>query len=461
MDWKSIKDKVKQVADTVTELAKDSSQKAVETCISDDELDSSERSGQKSLNNEGTVKKCSSLISSALPHKRDETIESEENELVIDSVDSLNSYLQKLQSEASPAITMALQSQLQMLKHVQSPTMTLMAIDNIMVCLYKGLKAAESAEAKEELREIFTSLLQSFIFVSEARLKYEIDSNREESIHLLSEAGDLLMHSVESAAMMVVPVAAGATTMQKAVKKALPTMTNVLSTKSEQKTFLGRLIMVKGKKAVVEEKKRDFDKTLNFIFETLDRYAELVGPSIQLHGMLSRYAEGLAERYAIAQYTAVSKQISEKESSLLDAFVETSEMYFAGGVKNAIPTLFNTLAQVIKTPQKMDYDSVANLKRMLTSELENNNIELAKIESDIVRIDEEKRGLSFFQKGRKDELEVKLTKLNAAKERIMTAILDVQKRINIVSDIIDPANDDIKQYEMKLRGIVQKFEMEL
>ena len=74
------------------------------------------------------------------------------DESVIDSVDSLGGYLQSLQPEASPAVMMALQSQLQVLKYVQSPTMTLMAVDNIMVCLHKALKLAEDEIKKEALK---------------------------------------------------------------------------------------------------------------------------------------------------------------------------------------------------------------------------------------------------------------------------------------------------------------------
>ena len=143
---------------------------------------------------------------------------------VIDSLDGLNNYLHALQPDASPAVTMALQSQLQVLQYVQSPTMTLMVVDNVMVMLHKALKSAESDEQREALRESFASLLQSLIFVTEARLRYEVDSNKEESVRLLADAGDMLMNSVSSTAMMVVPVAAGVK-----VGKALPRMVNVLS----------------------------------------------------------------------------------------------------------------------------------------------------------------------------------------------------------------------------------------
>ena len=227
-----------------------------------------------------------------------ECVSKEKTELVIDSVDSLSRYLSALQSEASPSVMMALQSQLQILKYVQSPTMTLMAIDNIMVCLHKGLKNAKDNAEKEQLKESFVSLLQSFIFVTEARLRYEVETDKKESMQLLTDAGDMLMSCVSSTVMMVVPVAAGVK-----LGNALPKMMNVLASSGEQKSFLGRLIAVKGKKALIEEKKQEFHKTLNYIFDTLGNYADLIGPSIQLHGMLKRYADGLVEQYSTSRIT--------------------------------------------------------------------------------------------------------------------------------------------------------------
>ena len=45
----------------------------------------------------------------------------QEGEIAIDSVDALSCYLNSLKPEASPSVMMALQSQLHILKYVQSP----------------------------------------------------------------------------------------------------------------------------------------------------------------------------------------------------------------------------------------------------------------------------------------------------------------------------------------------------
>jgi hypothetical protein len=389
-----------------------------------------------------------SSISNSLERRK------EADEHTIDSVDSLTRYLQQLQPDASPSVVMALQSQLQMLKFIQSPTMTLMAIDNIMVCLHKGLQKAEHEEAKESLREVFTSLLQSFIFATEARLRYEIESNREESVRLLADAGDLLMSSVSSTAMMVVPVAAGVK-----MGHTLPKMVNVLASNAEQKSFLGRLILAKGKKTVIEEKKQEFDKTLNYIFETLDQYGESVGPSIQLHGMLKRYADRLVENYALAQYSTVAKSINEKEDGRLNSLLGSVEKtVMAEDDASFVHMLFSTLSQATKSPTKHDYESVRNIKRSLQSELKNYEMELAKIDADIANTTTEIQGLSMLQFSRKGLLQQQLDTHLVSRRTLEATVLDCQQRITIVGDIIDPVNEKVEQYSNNLYRIVKKFE---
>lgn len=389
-------------------------------------------------------------VKSSKPSKVEKTESSTD---VIDSLDGLSNYLHALQPDASPAVTMALQSQLQVLQYVQSPTMTLMVVDNVMVMLHKALKSAESDEQREALRESFASLLQSLIFVTEARLRYEVDSNKEESVRLLADAGDMLMNSVSSTAMMVVPVAAGVK-----VGKALPRMVNVLSAQNEQKGFLARLIMVKGKKAIIEEKKAEFDKTLNYIFDTLDSYAELIGPSIQLHGMLKRYADGLLERYKMAQYDIVAKRISENEGSRLEKFANTATQCLeTTDESTGIKLLIKSFADLTHTRKVLDYDSVSNILRALHNELEGYEAQNRQIDDYIIAAESELKSASFLQFGRKNELQTKIEQYRSLKLSIDNQILDCRHRINIVSDIIEPINESIQQYEEHLQQVVQKF----
>lgn len=390
----------------------------------------------------------------SLSHLKSKSNEvSESAETVIDSVDSLNGYLSSLQTDASPAVMMALQSQMQVLKYVQSPTMTLMAVDNVMVCLYKALKDVENDQQKEVLCESFASLLQSFIFVTEARLRYEIDSNKDEAVRLLADAGDMLMSSVSSTAMMVVPVAAGVK-----IGHALPKMVNVLAEQNTQRSFLGRLIMAKGKKAIIEEKKAEFDKTLNYFFDTLDSYAELIGPSILLHGMLKRYADGLLERYKIAQYESVARKISEKEGSRLESFADTAtQALTTTDEATGIKLLFKAFSQVTQTRKVMDFDSISNIGRSLQSELEGYKAQIAQIDEYIAAVEAELKATSLLQFGRKSELQTKIEQYRQQRLVVEQEMLNCRQRMNIVGDILEPVNEDIRQYEEHLQRVVEKY----
>lgn len=395
----------------------------------------------------------SSIIGTSESKEENSKDSKNEDKQTIDSVESLDNYLQGLQEGASPAVLMALQSQLQLLKHVKSPTMSMMAIDNIMVCLYKSLKAAESTQAKEELREVFASLLQSFIFVSEAQLKYEVDSNKEESVRLLAEAGDMLMSSVSAVSSIAIPAVAGVK-----VGKTLPKMVNILASNSAQGSFFSRLILVKGRKDIIEEKKREFDKTLNFIFETLDKYAELIGPSILLYGMLNRYAHGLVERYSMEQYKSVSKSISNVESERLDFLVVKNDTPTSSS-PNPFSMLFSSLAQNTDTQERYNYESMLSIKRTLQSDLKNKESRLEKINNEKTAVEEEINSCNILQIGKKKTLQSELDEINTRYITTLSDVEEINDRIRFVADIIDPIDQKIEDYRTKLYGTVEKFEL--
>lgn len=408
--------------------------------------------GIKNFDLNKTIDSISNIASSVLGTSEEEA---KETPKTIDSIDSLGDYLQGLQEGASPAILMALQSQLQLLKHVKSPTMSMMAIDNIMVCLYKSLKSAENTQLKEELREIFASLLQSFIFVLESQLKYEIDSNKEESVRLLAEAGDMLMSSVSAVGSIAIPAAAAAKGVK--IGAALPKMVNVLASSNEQGSFLSRLILVRGRKDIIEEKKREFDRTLNFIFETLDKYATLIGPSIVLHGMLNRYAHGLIERYSMEQYKSVSKSISDVESERLDSLVVKNDAPTTSSV-NPFTMLFSQLSQNTDTQERYNYESMLSIRRTLQSDLKNKESKLEKIAAEITELEEAISKCSILQLSKKKNLQVELETLNKKYNRALSNVEEVNERIRFVADIIEPIDKKIEDYRTKLYKTVEKFE---
>jgi hypothetical protein len=243
---------------------------------------------------------------------------------------------------------------------------------------------------------------------------------------------------------------------------ALPKMVNVLASNTEQNGFLGRLIMAKGKKAQIEEKKQEFDKILCYIFETLDNYSELIGPSIQLHGMLKRYADGLVDRYTKEQYASVAKQINEKEAGKLEALIDTtSQAITSDNETTGIKLLLKAVSQFTKPASTIDYMSVRNIKRSLQCDLEGYMTQNDKLKKDIHATEEILRNTSLLQFGKKSKLQERISNLQAERNSLEQTILDFERRINVVSTIIDPVDENIEVYSANLQRIVEKYKYNL
>jgi hypothetical protein len=345
---------------------------------------------------------------------------------------------------------LALKSQMQVLQYVQSPTMTMMAIDNVLTCLYKSLQSAGSDKEKEALRDSYSSLIQSFIFVNEAQLRYEIEEDKQETINLLSQAGNMLSSSVQTVASM----ATGG------VVDSIPKIANVLAKNDEQDSFLGKLIKAKGKKEMIEEKKMSFDETLMYIFETLGNYAQLIGPSIQLHGMLKRYADGLVKRYQSAQYESAIKKLNGNDISQIEALLGEEALQnkekgsaIVGGVK----TLFKMVSDVV-APTVYDYEALNEVKTKLENNLKGYEAQIEKLSSDIETARTELEQSSSFNFSRNSKLKGIIESSEVEKNKRKQLVLDCRQRIELIDKITEPIKDGIVQFETKLRNIVDKFE---
>ena len=132
------------------------------------------------------------------------TDEDDENTIVvINSAKDLTKWIHSMSLSASPSTALLLQSYLQVLNYVSSPATTGMMVDNLIVCLYKSLELTTSEPESKLLRDSFASLLQSVVFIAEARVQYEISNNQDESMNLVLNANNMLAQSVSSTAMLV------------------------------------------------------------------------------------------------------------------------------------------------------------------------------------------------------------------------------------------------------------------
>lgn len=133
-----------------------------------------------------------------------------EKPVVINTLSDINNWFDSLSglTPVSFSASQALQSQMQILKYIQSPTLTGMAIDGILAALIKALKNAKDEVERENVRDAYCGILQCFMFFSEAKFRYEIDQDKKESYQLLASAGEMLGQSVFNVATLAFPAAA-------------------------------------------------------------------------------------------------------------------------------------------------------------------------------------------------------------------------------------------------------------
>lgn len=377
--------------------------------------------------------------------------------LQINTLEQMTDWVRQLQTEASGPALQALQSQLQVLRYVESPSMTSMALDNILVALHKSLKEAEEPRQRELLQETFASLLQSFVFMSEARLQHEIESNQKQTIQLLSEAGDFLANSVLQVTTLVATGGASAVVQgASTVARVMPVVNNVMAATGVQKSFLGRLISAKGKKAEIEARKTNFYKSIEYMFDTLDRYAELIGRSIQLHGMLKRYADQLIDRFSHNEIEAVQKTISEQEVAELEALtgkVKDKESFLVAGFK----MLAEGVKQATQKEVKLTFDKVQGMQRQLQSKVDEATTHIAYYEKEIRERETEIEGLGMLQMGRKKKLREEIDTLRQQIQQAEIDQLNAQNRLHTVEVIVRPVVERVDAYRQRLYQTVEKF----
>lgn len=377
--------------------------------------------------------------------------------LQINTLEQMTDWVRQLQNEASGPALQALQSQLQVLRYVESPSMTSMALDNILVALHKSLKEAEEPRQRELLQETFASLLQSFVFMSEARLQHEIESNQKQTIQLLSEAGDFLANSVLQVTTLVATGGASAVVKgASTVARVMPVVNNVMTATGVQKSFLGRLISAKGKKAEIEARKTNFYKSIEYMFDTLDRYAELIGRSIQIHGMLKRYADQLIDRFSHNEIEAVQKTISEQEVAELEALtgkVKDKEGFLVAGFK----MLAEGVKQATQKEEKVTFDKVQGMQRQLQSKVDEATTHIAYYEKEIRERETEIEGLGMLQMGRKKKLREEIDTLRQQIQQAEIDQLNAQNRLHTVEVIVRPVVERVDAYRQRLYQTVEKF----
>lgn len=249
--------------------------------------------------------------SKEMASEQNQTISDASGCLVIQSEVQMEAWLSSISTKTqSPAILKIIDAQMQVIKFVKAPSLLGMVLDNMIAVLYQTLREASSSKEKTDVRETISLMIQNLIFLSDAQLHYAIDRNKQEAKQLLSTAGDMLAKSVALAATL----AAGPTVTAGVVIK------NIFATEEMQNGFFGRLIGWIIDKQQIEQRKEDFNIALKNLFDTFDKYSTLIGPSIQIHGMLHRYEKPLVSIYSSKAYASLYHQFIKDMRIILADF---------------------------------------------------------------------------------------------------------------------------------------------
>lgn len=407
----------------------------------------------------------------------------------IESKEQMEKWLGALAPSASQGIGQLLQTQQEVLNNVFTASLGGMTIDNMLFSLQKALQCATSEQEVTIIRDNFCMMLQNFVFINEAKLEYAIDQNRMAAIDLLGQAGGKMMQCAVNIGMAVINTAAqggtqliassiqntinlnAATTQTNiaqiahgaasniasketanklgmdAVRNALsqtsaspvpqvsaPIIRNPFEGEDSEKMF-AELLKTMGKKKFYEEKRAEFDKMMHNLFPTLDRYFDLIGPSILICELLDRYSEKLVKEFEIIRYTGIISRIKDfrPPKKFLAKAPPTDYDYV-----RALEIETTATAKAAEKALKMEREELEEYKR----ELDNMGI--------VIRAEAKQRKAEIQAKIKAQEEEVK------RQRDIMENATNVDYKLQ---QILAPIKADVDAYRAKLKAVVDKYDI--
>lgn len=387
----------------------------------------------------------------------------DEGPKVIDSIAKAEYWLEDLDVSSQPSLTQVIKTQLSILKTVQSPTMTGMMIDNIVLCLDKSLKSA-GEEEKEKLREIFAQMIQNHLFLAEAKLKFAMDRNKETAAILLQSCGDMFSETFGNIASLAASQGTGKVRFA-----------NLFATKEVQKGFFSNLgAWINGKK-VLEESKKEFLVLVDDLFKTLDKYQYLFGPSIVINGLLSKYKRVLIDGFTEEKMAPVKNRLTQGDVNMMNSLVdEVSTSISDIGLTGLTPMgIFQTASKLVSSVSKfvidknvkkkaaeLDVHSFCTMCNAYSSHIVEMKKLVAEEENKLAELCNAKEEIGFFKFGQKAKANEKIEEQKAILDGIKEKLDDSEEKLRQLKEKF-PEADSIKQsideYSAELERIEAKY----
>ena len=386
-----------------------------------------------------------------------------DGKLIVSTMDGMKTWLTNLGKDTTPALMQTLQTQLQVLKFVQSPSLTGMALDNMILCLDKAIKSSTNPEEQANIKEAFASMLQNYFFMLEANLKCAQLKNKQESAELLTQAGEMLSDAVTKTAMVV---ANNTIDMSRTVVK------NVFESPEVQSGYIKKLFTWIGDKKILKKKEEEFYKTLEMLFETFDENSNLLGKSILYNGMLSRYRKQLVDRYKAHKmdiyisrgYKIDTKKVAEFSNGLTSAAaaaVGPNKLMAITGITQSLGSVVGLVADFVNNSGKQfDIIAYCDLQDALERECERIKEQFEQEDAQLEALKAKQKEAGFFNFSEKKALQERIDRKKEERDAVYEALRITKEQIIKLRQMFPDSyamKADIENFESELRRIEQKF----
>ena len=386
-----------------------------------------------------------------------------DGKLIISTIDGMKTWLTNLGQDTTPALMQTLQMQLQVLKQVQSPSMTGMALDNMMLCMSKAVNTATNDSELANIREAVASMIQNYFFMQEANLKCAQLKDREEGAKLLTQAGEMLSDAVTKTATALT----GST-----IDMATTVVRNIFEAEAVQKGYIKNLFAWIGDKKQLKAKEKEFNQTLEMLFDTCDHHAALLGPSILIKGMLSRYRKTILEyrqneklqMYIDRGYKIDAQKLSDLSSGVVattTAIVTKRPLKALSGLTMALSGAAGLVADKINSNKTgLDIKAYCTLQDALEVECNKLQEELSKMEGEITSLKQQHKELGMLQFAEKKELQQKIDLKVEEKDAVYNALKTTKEKLAEMKQLFPDAyaiKAELDQLEEKLMAVENKF----
>ena len=369
----------------------------------------------------------------------------------LDSISDMIEWLNEQKNDSDAIVMSVLHSQIQLLQTMQNPIVQSMAMDTLVMSLYKSLQCGISPEIKRQIRDCYALMLQTLMAFNESTYIFEINRNRKETEQILSSTGSTLAETIININLLF--------TKDKEKKKVK--VSNVYESPKSISAFFKAIRATESYKTNIEELKHEYLQMLEHLFGLLDEYSTLFGESIVICGMAQRYYEQLSREYRIRKCAPLLSKIKKANIGKTLSLISKIENF--DNIGTAISSLFtNTTTYLGK--EDISVEEIITMEGNLDKLIENATQSKQQLLSEIDALKEELKHVGLFARSKKEQIllviEKKQNQINEIEQRI-EIYADNRRSIESVYQEAVAIFDDINAYNNKYKQIIDRYTMHI